>query len=78
MKSQELKDKWTGFKTDLKSKWEKITDEDIRHIDGDLDKFAEKIEERYGKRQAEVLKWAEDWKTPSKAKVGAAGPSRSR
>ena len=50
---------WTQLKAPLKAKWEKITDEDLLEIQGDLAKFSSVIQKRYGEVQKEeVNTWA--------------------
>jgi uncharacterized protein YjbJ (UPF0337 family) len=50
---------WEELKAPLKAKWEKITDEDLREIGGDLAKFGSVLQRRYGELQKEeVATWA--------------------
>ncbi|MGA6826087.1 hypothetical protein ACO9S2_00600 [Nitrospira sp. NS4] len=50
---------WTQLKAPLKAKWEKITDEDLLEIQGDLAKFSGVLQKRYGEVQKEeVNTWA--------------------
>jgi len=50
---------WAQLKTPLKAKWEKITDEDLLEIQGDLAKFSGILQKRYGEKQKEeVTTWA--------------------
>lgn len=50
---------WTQLKAPLKAKWEKITDEDLIEIQGDLAKFSSVLQKRYGGVQKEdVNTWA--------------------
>jgi uncharacterized protein YjbJ (UPF0337 family) len=50
---------WAQLKTPLKAKWEKITAEDLLHIQGDLGKFTSTIQQRYGDAQQEAVStWA--------------------
>ncbi|HSN04171.1 MAG TPA: hypothetical protein VLS44_04265 [Nitrospira sp.] len=50
---------WMQLKAPLKAKWEKITDEDLLEIQGDLAKFSGVIQKRYGEVQKEeVNTWA--------------------
>jgi uncharacterized protein YjbJ (UPF0337 family) len=49
---------WTQLKAPLKAKWEKITDDDLVEIEGDLARFGSVVEKRYGEAQKdEVLTW---------------------
>jgi uncharacterized protein YjbJ (UPF0337 family) len=47
------------FKGELKQKYGKFTDDDLRQIDGNYDKFIGKVQERYGDKKDELLKWAD-------------------
>lgn len=50
---------WTQLKAPLKDKWEKITEEDLVEIQGDLAKFGGVLEKRYGEvKKEEVSTWA--------------------
>lgn len=42
---------WKNLKAPLKEKWEKFTDEDLLEIDGNMMKFKEVIDTRYGERK---------------------------
>lgn len=61
MNSDQLKGKWTQFKGELKKKWGKFTDDDLTQIEGDYDKFVGKVQEHYGDKKDEVLKWSDHW-----------------
>ncbi len=50
---------WEQLKAPLKAKWEKITEEDLVEIQGDLGKFGTVLQKRYGELQhEEVTTWA--------------------
>lgn len=50
---------WTQLKAPLKAKWEKITEEDLGEIQGNLAKFGTVLQKRYGELQKEeVSTWA--------------------
>ena len=57
MNAEQLKGKWTHFKGDLKQKWGKFTDDDLKQIEGNYEKFIGKVQERYAGR----MKWATAW-----------------
>jgi uncharacterized protein YjbJ (UPF0337 family) len=50
-----IKGKWTQIKGSLKSKWGKLTDDDLDRIDGNHQYLVGKLQERYGwqKEQSE-------------------------
>ena len=70
MNNDQFKGKWMRFKGELKQEWGKFTDDDLHQIEGNYDRFVEKVLERYGETRSEVMKWAEAWqqKTPDAAK----------
>lgn len=50
---------WAQLKAPLKAKWNKITDEDLTEIQGDLARFSKVLHTRYGEgQQSEVNTWA--------------------
>ena len=50
---------WDQLKVPLKSKWDKITAEDLVEIQGDLGKFGLVLQKRYGElHKEEVATWA--------------------
>jgi uncharacterized protein YjbJ (UPF0337 family) len=48
MNKEILKGKWTQVKGTLRSKWGKLTDDDVVEIQGDTEKMIGKLQERYG------------------------------
>lgn len=58
MNAEQLKGKWTHFKGDLKQKWGKFTDDDLKQIEGNYEKFIGKVQERYAGENVELMKWA--------------------
>lgn len=63
MNTDQFKGKWVQFKGEVKKQWGKLTDDDLTQIEGDYDKFAGRIQERYGDKKEEVMRWADDWYT---------------
>jgi uncharacterized protein YjbJ (UPF0337 family) len=43
-----LKGKWNQVKGDAKSRWGKLTDDDLTQAEGEYDKLVGKLQERYG------------------------------
>jgi uncharacterized protein YjbJ (UPF0337 family) len=50
-----LKGKWLMVKADVRTWWDRMTDEDVDQIQGDAERFISKLQERYeyGREQAE-------------------------
>ncbi len=61
MNADQLKGKWMQFKGELKQKWGKFTDNDLEQIGGNYDRFVGKVQERYGDKKSELMKWAGQW-----------------
>ena len=58
MNLEQFKGFWKSLKFPLQEKWEKLTDEDLLEIDGNMMNFNKVIETRYGERKEEVSQWA--------------------
>lgn len=43
-----LKGKWHQVKGEIKNWWADMTDDDIKHIEGDSEKFIGKLQEKFG------------------------------
>jgi uncharacterized protein YjbJ (UPF0337 family) len=63
MNAEQFKGKWTQFKGEAKKQWGKLTDDDLMQVEGDYDKFIGRVQERYGDKKEEVVRWADDWYT---------------
>ena len=63
MNADQFKGKWIQFKGDVKQKWGKLTDDDLMQVEGNYDKFIGKVQERYGDKKEDVVRWADDWHT---------------
>ena len=48
MNANQFNERWMEFKSELKQQWGKFTDDDIQQIEGFLDRFIVKVQERYG------------------------------
>jgi uncharacterized protein YjbJ (UPF0337 family) len=69
MNADQLKGKWTQFKGELKQKWGEFTHSDRQEIGGNYEKFIGKVQERYGDKKSELMKWADTWHQKSAAKA---------
>jgi uncharacterized protein YjbJ (UPF0337 family) len=63
MNTDQFKGKWVQFKGEVKKQWGKLTDDDLMQVEGDYDKFVGRVQERYGDKKEEVVRWADDWYT---------------
>ncbi len=71
MNRDQFKGLWTQFQGELKKQWGKLTDDDLKQIEGDHDKFMGLIQQRYGDSKEEVSKWTDKWFTEYDAKRNA-------
>jgi uncharacterized protein YjbJ (UPF0337 family) len=71
MNRDQFKGQWMQFKGELKKQWGKFTDDDLLQIEGDYDKFAGKVQERYGDKKEDVNRWADKWYESYKRPSGA-------
>ena len=67
MNADQFKGKWMQFKGELKKQYGKFTDDDLTQIEGNHDKFVGKVQERYGDKKDELMKWADQWHQQSAA-----------
>ena len=56
-----LKGKWNQLQGEVKSRWGKLTDDDLETIKGDIQKLKGKLQERYGMTKAEAEKAVEEF-----------------
>ncbi|PQA88032.1 CsbD family protein [Hyphococcus luteus] len=61
MNSDELKGKWKQLQGAAKEKWGKLTDDELTEIEGDQDKLAGKIQEKYGVAREEAERQIKEW-----------------
>jgi uncharacterized protein YjbJ (UPF0337 family) len=49
-----LKGKWTQVKGDIRTRWGKLTDDDLTQIQGEAEKMIGKLQERYGYKREQA------------------------
>ncbi len=54
MNWDQIKGNWKQFKGEAKRRWGKLTDDDLKTIDGDKDKLIGKLQEHYGKGREDL------------------------
>jgi uncharacterized protein YjbJ (UPF0337 family) len=71
MNWEQIEGQWKQLKGELRSKWAKLTDDDLKNLGGKKDVLIGKIQERYGVAKDEAEKQVNQWlaKLPPKAKV---------
>ena len=60
-------------KGEVKTKWAKLTDDDLKAVSGQLDKLTGKIVERYGVKKEQAHKEIEEWADRMRTKLDTAG-----
>ena len=61
MNSDQMEGKWKQMKGSLKSRWGKLTDDDLTVIEGQKDQLVGRVQERYGIARDEAQKQVDDW-----------------
>lgn len=61
MNWDEVGGNWSHVKGSIKQKWGNLTDDDLEYIAGSRDKFASKLQERYGFNREQAQKRADEW-----------------
>jgi uncharacterized protein YjbJ (UPF0337 family) len=56
-----LRGKWEQLKGTVRSKWGKITDDDVTQIAGEREKLVGKIRERYGVAREDAERQVDGW-----------------
>lgn len=56
MNNDIIKGQWKQVSGTIKEKWGKLTDDDLQEIDGSLEKFQGKMQEKYGMEKDEAEK----------------------
>jgi uncharacterized protein YjbJ (UPF0337 family) len=62
MNTDQMEGKWKQMKGALKQKWGKLTDDDLKIIEGNRDQLVGKVQERYGIARDEAEKQVREWK----------------
>ncbi|MFO7942593.1 MAG: CsbD family protein [Bacillota bacterium] len=60
MNKDVFKGKWNQLQGEIKKRWGKITDDDLKSIEGDIQKLIGKLQERYGMTKEEAEEAIED------------------
>jgi uncharacterized protein YjbJ (UPF0337 family) len=61
MNEDRMEGKWKQMKGALKSRWGKLTDDDLEVIEGQKDQLVGKVQERYGIAKDEAQKQVDEW-----------------
>lgn len=61
MNNDQIAGVWHQLKGEVRNQWGKLTDDDVEKINGDMEKLAGVIQERYGKTREEAHKDIDAW-----------------
>jgi uncharacterized protein YjbJ (UPF0337 family) len=61
MEWNQLEGNWRQLKGKIRSKWGKLTDDDVAAIGGRKERLLGKLQERYGKKREEVEREVDVW-----------------
>jgi uncharacterized protein YjbJ (UPF0337 family) len=61
MNPEILKGRWNQLKGDIRTRWGKITDDDLLQIQGNAEQFIGKLQERYGYKREQAEKELNDF-----------------
>jgi uncharacterized protein YjbJ (UPF0337 family) len=61
MNNDRAEGKWKQMKGSLKSRWGKLTDDDLDVIEGQKDQLVGRVQERYGIAKDEAQKQVDEW-----------------
>jgi uncharacterized protein YjbJ (UPF0337 family) len=60
--------KWEQIRGKIKKNWGKLTDDDLKQIDGDKDRLVGKLKEKYGYTKEQAEKKLDDFNKKDKQK----------
>jgi uncharacterized protein YjbJ (UPF0337 family) len=58
-----VKGQWKQIKGSIKNRWGRLTEDEILQLEGDKDRLAGKIQEKYGIGKNEAMKQIDDFQT---------------
>ncbi len=61
MTHEQFNGKWNQLKGEMKRAWGRFTDDELLQIEGDYDTFIGRVQERYGEKKDEIVRWVDEW-----------------
>jgi uncharacterized protein YjbJ (UPF0337 family) len=61
MNNDILKGRWNQVKGEIRTKWAKLTDNDVMYIQGEAEKLIGKLQERYGYKREQAERELNDF-----------------
>lgn len=68
---------WAEFKSRIRERWARLTDEDLTHIAGQRDRLMSVLQERYGWVREQSERQIKDFEGATDAAAGAAWSAKS-
>jgi uncharacterized protein YjbJ (UPF0337 family) len=75
MNSDQVAGKMKQLKGALKTRWGKLTDDDLEVVSGQKDQLAGRIQERYGIAKEEAQRQVDDWSRTHREEEGVKADS---
>ena len=61
MNWDQIEGKWKQMKGDIRTRWGKLTDDDLHLIGGQKEKLVGRVQERYGVEKEEAQRQVDEW-----------------
>jgi uncharacterized protein YjbJ (UPF0337 family) len=61
MHTETLRGRWNELKGNAKRRWGKLTEDDLKQVQGEVDQLAGKVQQRYGVSKEEATKQVDDF-----------------
>jgi uncharacterized protein YjbJ (UPF0337 family) len=74
----QIEGKWEQLKGDAKSRWARLTDDDLRFVGGRFENLVGKVVERYGVRKDQAHEQVSQWADRLGARIDAAAHSHDK
>jgi uncharacterized protein YjbJ (UPF0337 family) len=75
MNRDTLKGQWKQIQGDVKTRWGKLTDDELTQVSGNFDKLVGKIQERYGYQREQAEREINDFLDKHPEPAGSLGKS---
>lgn len=64
----QIEGSWKEFKGDVRSKWGKLTDDDVEMVGGKKDKLLGRLQQLYGRKREDLETEVDQWTNSIKTK----------
>lgn len=73
MNEDTMKGQWKQWVGEAKRQWGKLTDDDLLRAEGDVEKIAGAVQERYGVTREDARQQVKDWHAKASVAADKAG-----